>query len=887
MKLTALTGAVLAAMLAMPVLGQEARDASQDPPPPGTDSVVTVAEDAYGAGSLHRFFFGAGYRDVWIEPVEVQVLDLETVAGGLEPEFRVGGMQTAGLALEGADGKSYTFRSVDKDPAAVLPAELQGTPFEDIVRDQISSSFPGAALVANPLARAVGIPQAETRLVVMPDSPKLGEFREEFAGRLGTFDEFPEPGPDGQPGTFGAVEVFDGQEMVAEMTASWDVRPDIEAYLRGRLLDLLMGDWDRHVQQWRWAKIPGNEGWIPIPEDRDQAFSRYEGFLIWLARDREPKFDVFGPEYTPLEGLIWNARQVDRRFLAGVERDLYLELAAEIRDRLTDEVIENAVRNLPPEYFALRGQELISHLEARRDGLVAEAGRYYEFVAGEVDLRTTNEAELVHVDLGPDGTVTVSVTPLGESESVVCEPPEGLGEPLIRRRFLPWETDEVRLFVGAGGDRVLVSGHRSEGVTVRVVGGAGANLLCHRPSGRTFDFGLDMPEAEPKGIEVATDFWIPPGESIEQSGIPPEEQGRASEAVREWGSTFYRVPWFGFAEDLGLFIGAGIVEEKYDFRMRPYKLRHQARLGYAFGAKNPRFDYQGTFHLQNRRTYFQVRALASAIEKVNFFGFGNDTPAEPEAFFDVDQTEFSVRPRIHLPVGTYGSVSTGPVFRYVTTGANPDRLIGRLRPYGVEDIGQVGWVTGISYNNREFPGVRDLDATDDPRRFGPTSFGPGFSIDFDATYYPEVWDLEDDYLTLQAVSQTWLHVGRFSPVFGIQVGGQKNFGRVPYYDAAYLGGNHLRGLSYERFAGETLLYGNLAALLTLGEVEILVPGRWGVMLHGGTGRVWAENEESDIWHTSYGASIWWAPWTMSHSLRLLAAQSDEGYQISLVTGLGF
>ena len=58
------------------------------------------------------------------------------------------------LILRGADGKSYAFRSVDKDPTAALPSAWRGTIAEDILQDQISSQHPAGALVADRLEEA-------------------------------------------------------------------------------------------------------------------------------------------------------------------------------------------------------------------------------------------------------------------------------------------------------------------------------------------------------------------------------------------------------------------------------------------------------------------------------------------------------------------------------------------------------------------------------------------------------------------------------------------------------------------------------------------------------------------------------------------------------------
>jgi len=40
------------------------------------------------------------------------------------------------------------------------------------------------------------------------------------------------------------------------------------------MLDLLIGDWDRHEDQWRWKveKTKKKNIYSPIPRDRDQVF---------------------------------------------------------------------------------------------------------------------------------------------------------------------------------------------------------------------------------------------------------------------------------------------------------------------------------------------------------------------------------------------------------------------------------------------------------------------------------------------------------------------------------------------------------------------------------------------------------------------------------------
>ena len=211
---------------------------------------------------------------------QLDVLDLQGVAGGLTPVRRVGGQQTLGLALKSADGRSWTFRAADKDPSSILPPDLQGTIAQDIVRDQIAGGMPAGPVVADTLMDAAGVLHPDVRMVVMPDDPALGEFQKDFAGVPGTFEEYPTVPGDGRPGFAGAVEILGHEKFHERLRQGPEVRADARAFLNARLLDVFMGDWDRHRRQWRWARLPDRPALQPLPEDRDQAFARFEGLLL-------------------------------------------------------------------------------------------------------------------------------------------------------------------------------------------------------------------------------------------------------------------------------------------------------------------------------------------------------------------------------------------------------------------------------------------------------------------------------------------------------------------------------------------------------------------------------------------------------------------------------
>ena len=183
-------------------------------PPVSSETVKIAPNPDYEASGKHHFWFGKGYRDLWMTPVELEVLDLEKEAGGLTVVRRVGGMQTPGLALKGADGRSYTFRWIDKDPSRLLPEEWRDTVVADYFRDQTANSHPGVwPVFMGILEKLEWAPYTQQRLMVMPDIPELGEHREIFAGAVGSFGEYPMPAHDGVPGFRGATEIISSKRL--------------------------------------------------------------------------------------------------------------------------------------------------------------------------------------------------------------------------------------------------------------------------------------------------------------------------------------------------------------------------------------------------------------------------------------------------------------------------------------------------------------------------------------------------------------------------------------------------------------------------------------------------------------------------------------------------
>lgn len=849
----------LAALLACASKLSPARaaDGSPDPEDAAAANRTTVASAGarYDTGRLHRFLFGDDYRDLWKLPFRAAFLDLGTYAGGLTPVRKVGAGQSTGLAFQGADGRAYTFRGVEKDAVRGLSPELQRTIAGRIAQDQIAALHPAAAVVAAPLLEAAGVLHVEPRVVVMPDDARLGEFRRDFAGALGTIQEYPLPARGGQPGFAAASEIIASKELLDRLRATPGERVDSRAYLRARLMDLLLGDWDRHLGQWRWATIPGAPGWQPIPEDRDFAFCRFQGMVLRITRNWYPRWVSFGPRYPAMLGLTWQAWPLDRALLVDLEKPAWDEIAADLQRRLTDDALDAAVRRLPEEYEREDGARLAAALRARRDRLGQAADAFYRHLAEEVAIDATDGPDLAEVVALDGGDVDVK---LYRSSGAAA------GEPWFHRRFRRRDTREIRLDLRGGDDRFVARGRSA--IRVHVLGGAGDDLLDDSNGGGTrfADWeGRNSVRRGPGTVLDARRYTPPPLES-ETPYLP----------ARDWGRQRWYVPWVAANPDAGAFVGAGVRLERFGFRTHPYRSRHVVRLGYAIGPSALRADYQGELRRENSGVFFTLDARASQLEILHFYGFGNETP-EParETFFEVRQTQLSLVPQIHFPLAPRLELALGPTIEHASTRRSSERFIGQARPYGSEPFGQLGVTADLRLDTRDLPAAA----------------GRGVMLSVGGTLRPAAWAVRDAFGEIHAEAAGHLTASLpLHPTLSLRAGAKRVLGTYPFHEAAFVGGvDSLRGFSSQRFAGDASAFGNAELRLFLGRFFFVLPGEYGVFALADAGRVWLDGERSRRWHTAAGGGLWFAYLRRDHTVTVAVARSAEKTGVYLATGFAF
>jgi hypothetical protein len=643
---------------------------------------------------------------------------------------------------------------------------------------------------------------------------------------------------------------------------------DKTALLRARMLDLFIGDWDRHNGQWRWMRLPDGEAFVPLPEDRDQAFADYSGWVMALARRPLPRFVEWRDDFENMNGLLYQGREVDAWLLNGLPPDAFEQTAREVQGRLTDAVLEAAVRRLPPEWYAIEGAALVRDLARRRDLLLEGAKAFYEQLSEYVDVQGTDRGDEARLTREADGSATLELSLAG-----------GAGSPgftYFKRRFLPGETKEVRVYLRGGNDRFTASGPRG-GIRVRLSGGAGADALDDSGSGGTRFYDVDGPTEIVKGpgTGVSAWKWTPTPRKAETPWLEKQD----------FGSLTLFQPLVWWEPDPGVVLALGATHYRYGFRKQPYASMQRASVEWKTKRSALAGSYTGDFRWSRPGFGTFVELQADGADNYNFYGFGNETQGEQDDFTEADQQVFEAFPSLFAYENerrTYW-LALGPVVKYSRNKAAADTFIATTQPYGFGDFGEAGARLRVEMDTRS----RFL-AGMGAAGFAPTAkrSDTGLKLELDGSVYAKAWDVEETFASVSgALTGYWQVDSRFT--LAGRLGGQKLWGAHPWFEAAFIGGSDtVRGYGRNRYAGDASAFANLQAMVGLFNMNLILPVRVGVLGLADVGRVWLEGESSDKWHPAYGGGVFLRVLTTPAVFHGLVALGDDGAHFHVNVGFG-
>jgi len=801
----------------------------------------TLMEVEESKGGLHNFILGKHYRELYANKYDFPVLKLEDFQGvGAVPIKRGGGNQTNSLRLKTSDGRQFAMRALTKDASRLVPYPINKmTAAKSIAEESFMSTHPFAPLVIPKLADAANVYHTNPKLYYVPKQPALGVQNDLFGGDVYLIEERPSKGHEAEE-SFGKAEKFYSTPDVAnKIRHSSKHKIDQNWVLRSRLFDMLVGDWDRHDDQWRWHmhKEDGKKIYRPIPRDRDQAFSKYDGVVSWAAR----LFMPFLRQLKVYEGEIknqtrwdnWSSRFFNMTFLNEIPWEEWEKEAKFIKENVTDEIIEAAFRDMPAYAYDETAAGLIQKLKQRRDDMEKYAREFYEFYSDEVVVLGTDKKERFEITRKDKGQVLVEVFHKDEKT--------------YSRLFDHHVTKEIHLYGLGNDDKFKIKGKTLINPLIRVIGGEGDDEIND--------------ESHVTGLSKKTKVYDNIG------GIKIQSSGETKDKTSRYKLLNYfdrrdvqyehdfnvKSPIIGFNIDDGFILGARYGAFNYKFKKYPFANEHHVTASYAFNTQAPdvryrfgynevlgRWDFIGDLHYQGSRNTH------------NFFGFGNESTQNK------DNRRYN-EVRMH-----FAKVNLGIQKRFANNNAH------------LKFFAQTEWNDVEATENRlvtetdEFP-----ENVFDSKIYvgGGTSFdfinlnnfaNPKQGVKFNLSY---IWraladDLATNFAWFTSDLTFYLPLDRKQNfVFATRVGFKHNFEEeYEFYYGHSIGGQFLRGFRNERFLGKTAFYhNNDFRLKILSSTNNVLP--FSIGLHGGLdyGRVWLEDDNSDKIHFGYGGGFWVSP----------------------------
>ena len=842
-----------------------------------------LSKDDFDKGKLWSFFWGDHYRKAYGTEFTIPALDLSTFKGGVKPVKRGGGFQTNSLRLQAKDGKQYVMRSIDKDASRTLAWPFNESILTEVLKDNFSASHPLAAIAVASLAKKAGVYFSQPKLYYVPPQEGLGIYNDDFAGALYLVEERPDDDLWKDAPQFGnSDDIKSTLSMVESVMKKQDEIVDYRWVVKSRLFDVLIGDWDRHDDQWRWAKIDTGKISLyrPIPRDRDQAFCNYDGLILALAKGAGPdvkKLLVYRDKASNMKWMNYNGRHFDHTFLSGAGWDIWEEEARALQSALTDEVIEAAFKNeWPSEVYELDGPNLIAKTKARRDDLIQITRSYYELMSKKVNVVGTQGKDLFLIERLDNKGTRVRIFDTNSKG-------EKKHDAFFDRTFYPGETKEIILYGLKNEDIFEIKGNtKGNTVKVRIIGGLGKDELVDDSDGRSIVY-YDT-KGEPSLIDNRTKANIRLKDDVLYNTYDRESN--------EYDYNYLSfLPYLNFNPDDRFLLGGVGSYTTYGFKKEPFASRHNFSLAYALATGGVRFNYSGELiDVIGKWELALDLNMQTPLYAINYYGIGNDSQ-NPEIIDDVDDLDFNrvkqrvveVFPGFMRRLNDHSRLVIGPTYEAIrierTANRYIDEIADELNPEIFDGIKFVGGRFLLDYKNTDNAAM--------PSR------GVGFYLN--TGWKTQLENTDKNYSYLDASFTVYQHLDRSRLLtLASRLGFQHRFNEdYEFYQGASLGGPgpaaNFRGFRRNRFIGSTAFWQNTDIrwkMLTSGNPTI--PFSIGLIAGFDHGRVWYQEEngnDSDTWHYSYGGGFWISPFDM-FALNVSVFRGDNE-QSRVIVGGGF
>ncbi len=803
-------------------------------------------QDATDVSGVYKSFWGDHYREVYGTPVEAPVALLDTLMGGFTIDRKGGGHQTRSLRLRDKNKRNYNLRAVRKSAVQFLQSvafkdkfiqdEFRDTFTEDVILDFYTSAHPYASLAVAELSDAVGIYHTNPELLYVPKQVALGKYNDTYGDELYIIEERPDNGfLDVE--SFGNPDAIDSTEDLYEnLRDDEEYQLDEDSYLKARVFDMLIGDWDRHADQWRWARFDtdGKKIYKPIPRDRDQVFSKFDGVFLGILKTILPAAKQFQNYDGDLKNTKWLNEagiKLDRSLAINSTREDWLRQAEYIKANLDDAAIERAFTRIPKEVRDIKTDEIKKSLRERRDNIVEIAGAYYDYLATLVVITGTDKDDHFEITRN-DGETRIQVSRIKGGE---------VQKPFVDRNIKADETGEIWVYGLDDDDTFRVSGNGKRPIKMKIIGGQNNDVYEIKDGRRVKIFEH---KTKPNTIKERGSA------NVKLSNI---YNFNTYDAQRKKGKVNTILPAIGFNPDDGFLIGVTDVLVTTGFKNDPFSSKHTLSAGYYFATQGLDVKYDGDFANAFGQWNLVVGGrFTNESFSTNFFGFGNETVNNDDEL-DLDYNRVrngNIEGRIGVESdNTFGSkLRFTANFERVEIEETEGRFIDEeFEPEfnnffgGQSFVGLEGAYTYISADNEANP-TRGMEFA--------TIIGGKRNVSNGERMYAYIKPKLGFY---NAISRN----RKF--VLKTLVQAHVNFGDdFEFYQGAVIGADTgLRGYRFQRWTGESALAGSADLRYSFNRFSTgILPIQLGVFGGADLGRVWQDGENSKKWHNDFGGGFW-------------------------------
>ena len=822
----------------------------------------TRASEKYHPTGWKNFWMGSGYRDSWSAEVEAPLLNVKDYDGGLQPYAIGGGLQTMSVKFKSENGKKYAFRALDKQPEKSLNEILQNSLYKGITQELITTMHPYAPLVAHELLEATDIIHIKPELFILNKSKGMPAKYNPYVGKIGTLEEKPKGKSKNREGFYGADKVVTSYEMLIDLRRSHKSKMHKSAYAKARLMDMFIGDWDRHEDNWKWAmfKEDGHHIYKPIPKDRDHTFSHWTGLIPSIADIVIMNAEDFDYKFGNLRQLNFKARFLDRQLALELDLDAWLEAVAYIQSKMTDDVIDYAVTKFPDEVRAMHGATIAAKLKSRREDLPRAIKEYYKELNREVQVRASNKKDFAKISRLENGDVLLNLYHIKKDGEY--------GASYFERRFEYGLVERIFIFGLDGKDVFEFEGDVNRSIPIEIIGGNGKDTVVDNSTVRGGGKSITVFDSYNEDI-IATSENI----KIER----PKHVAHYDPYDFDFN---FLIPKGSIRRSSGNGWGFGLGAS--------YLTRGFNKVGFVnrYDLNGLYFPELGAYRLDGKYTRNQFVGLSdlfvqSRFTTLNdrfpfFYGIGNDS--------EIVRSERRLRNRIDY---NYFDINIGLERDFYSKSGWDNALVyERHRVQNYEDLEIIdSSLKGFGFNS--FVGIRsllDFDFTDNS--LYPLD-GSEFSLQLDARSSID-GELSGNISTKFAHYKT-VDVG-IKLTFAGSINYQQAVGKSNFYHLSRLGSQtNFRGYTRNRFVDKYAFLYSGELRFNLGYVNTpLIRFYVGLIGYYNGGKVWAQRSDflQNEWNNSIGGGFFISPGWEQFAITYTVGRQDDDFTYSKIQ-LGF